>query len=261
MISFTLLTKKLKRMELKDLKWFLLLTFFEPFMYFMGESFGMKHVSATVGSVIIATIPLFTPIAAWYFNKEKLSVLNFFGILISILGVFMVIYNVQSGLNASIKGIAILMVAVAAAAGYSVSLKKLAHKYNPLSIITYQNFFGIFFFAPFFFTFEYDHFKNAVISTEVLIALIELAVFGSTLAFIFYTYAIKQIGINKANSFINLIPVFTAIFAYFVRGEILTSQKMIGITIVISGLFLTQISRFSKKAPKTITSNVTGSNL
>ncbi|WP_442913389.1 EamA family transporter [Labilibaculum sp. K2S] len=46
--------------------------------------------------------------------------------------------------------------------------------------------------------------------------------------------------ITQTNIFINAIPVFTAIFAYFKLDEILNFQKMAGISIVICGLFLSQ---------------------
>ena len=42
-----------------------MLAFFEPFFYFLGESFGLTYVSATVCSVLISTIPVFATIGAW----------------------------------------------------------------------------------------------------------------------------------------------------------------------------------------------------
>jgi len=86
MLIFTLLTKKLQNIRTGDLKFFLLLAFFEPFLYFMGESYGLMYVSSTVASVIVATIPLFAPIAAWYFYKEKLSRTNLYGLVITFFG-------------------------------------------------------------------------------------------------------------------------------------------------------------------------------
>ena len=79
LLAFTLLARKLQRIKPGDFKYFILLAFFEPFLYFMGESYGLKYVSSTVAAVIVATIPLFSPILAWYFYKEKLSRTNLFG--------------------------------------------------------------------------------------------------------------------------------------------------------------------------------------
>jgi drug/metabolite transporter (DMT)-like permease len=51
--------KKIQPLKLKDLKLIALLAFFEPFLYFIGEAYGLKYVSATVSSVLIATIRFF----------------------------------------------------------------------------------------------------------------------------------------------------------------------------------------------------------
>ena len=50
-------------------------------------------------------------------------------------------------------------------------------------------------------------------------AIIKLAIFASTFAFILFTYSVRNIGINKSNIFINVIPVFVAVIAYVVLGD------------------------------------------
>ena len=59
-------------------------------------------------------------------------------------------------------------------------------------------------------------------------------------AFIFFTFAMKNLGITKANIFTNTIPVVTAILAWIYLGEELNFTKIIGIGVVIGGLFLSQ---------------------
>ena len=88
---YLIIAKKFQKINKKDYKAFLLLALFEPLIYFIGESFGMKYVSATVGSVIVSTIPLFTPILAYYMFKERLSKMNITGIIFSFLGVLLVV--------------------------------------------------------------------------------------------------------------------------------------------------------------------------
>lgn len=237
------LIKRLQKIRKEDYKLLLLLAFFEPFLYFIGETTGMQYVSSTLGSVIISTIPLFCPIAERIFYKEKFSPSLYIGILLSITGVCVIIF--QNGFNiagdSSLKGIAFLFLAVFATLGYSVVLRKTAHKYNPLTIISWQNFIGIFLFLPFFLGFEYKEFITIVPSKEVIKSLIYLSIFASSFAFIFYTYSIRNLGISKSSIFCNLIPVFTAFFAYYIIDEQITSNKIIGISIVISGLFISQL--------------------
>ena len=45
----------------------------------------------------------------------------------------------------------------------------------------------------------------------------------------------------KANVFTNSIPLFTAFFSFLLFGDMLTVQNLIGMVIVISGLYMSQI--------------------
>ncbi|HSH19509.1 MAG TPA: DMT family transporter, partial [Draconibacterium sp.] len=81
---------------------------------------------------------------------------------------------------------------------------------------------------------------------EAFKAIVFLAVFSSTLAFVFFTQSIRQLGVNRSNTFINLIPVFVAILSFFILKENLGLQQIVGIFIVVGGLFLAQIKRKRK---------------
>src|SRR4030042_1916795 len=72
----------LNPVQLNDIPAFLILSFFEPFIYFLGESYGMKYISSTLASLIVATIPLFTPFVAYYMLREKLNPGNYIGIIL-----------------------------------------------------------------------------------------------------------------------------------------------------------------------------------
>jgi drug/metabolite transporter (DMT)-like permease len=247
MLVFTILSRKLQKIQPGDLKFFLLLAFFEPFLYFMGESYGLKYVSSTVASVIVATIPLFSPFAAWYFYKEKLARTNLFGLIITFFGVSLVVLDTSFQFTASPLGVSLEFFAVFGAIGYSSVLKGMSHRYNTFTIITYQNLIGAFFFLPFWLVFEFHDFTHVQFNAEAFGAIVKLAIFASTFAFILFTYSIRNMGINKSNTFINVIPISVAVFAYIILGDQLNFHQMIGIAIVISGLFLAQINWRRKK--------------
>ena len=242
LLAFTLLSRKLQRIKPGDLKYFVMLAFFEPFLYFMGESYGLKYVSSTVAAVIVATIPLFSPILAWYFYKEKLSRTNLFGLVITFLGVSLVVLDNSFNFTASPLGVALEFVAVLGAIGYSSVLKGISHRYNTFTIITYQNLIGAVFFLPFWIGLEMNDFLQIPFNMKSFAAIVKLAIFASTFAFILFTYSIRTLGINKSNIFINVIPVCVAIIAFIILGDRLNFHQMVGIAIVISGLFLAQIN-------------------
>ena len=243
---------KLQPLQKGDLRWMFLLSFFEPFLYFMGESFGLKYVSPTVAAVIVATIPLFTPLAAWYFHKEKMSWANFAGLSISFVGVSLVVLDNSFKFSASPLGVTLEFLAVLSTIGYAIILKKLTHNYNGYTIISYQNLFGAFMFLPFWAIFEAGKTFQTPFNQEAFMAIVKLAIFASILGFIFFTYSIRHLGINKSNMFINVMPVFVVVFSFFILGEEINGQKIAGILIVISGLFLAQLKRRKVKTAKPV---------
>ena len=240
LIAFLILTQKWQAIKRKHIKYFLLLSFSQPFCYFLGESFGLKHVSSTVASVIIATIPLFSPFAAYYMVREKVTYSVIVGIAFSFAGILLMLFNPDFSLNASPKGVLLLFFAVFSAVAYSVIIRKISHEYNPVTIITYQNLIGAVYFLPLFMYFDFNHFITVKPTRELVSAMLQLAFFASTLAYIFYIIAIKGIGMIKANVFTNLIPVFTGLFSFFLLGETFTTVKIAGIILVMSGVVLSQ---------------------
>ena len=243
--------KRLQKPSKRDFWLFVLMAFFEPFIYFLGESYGLKYVSSTVAAVIVATIPLISPVFAWYFFREKLKWMNVAGLAFSFFGVGLVVLNGSFKFDASPLGVGLEFIAVLAAIAYSLVLKNLVARYNTLSIIAYQNIIGIVLFLPVWLIVDFNDFVSRPFHPEAFRAIILLAVFSSTLAFVFFTQSIRQIGVNRSNSFINLIPVFVAILSFFILKDKLTAQQIIGIFIVVAGLFLAQIKRKRKPANQT----------
>lgn len=243
LFSGLLIFGRLKKIGVSDLKLFLLSALFNPFLYFLGENYGLKYSSPTVTAVIIATIPLFTPIVAFFIFREKLSALNIFGLLVSFFGVLFMLVGEDYTLSISPVGLGWLSLAVITAVCYSVLLKKLAMKYDPFLIIAYQNLFGAIYFLPLFFIFDFSHFITVKPTGELISSLLLLAFFASSLAYVFFTISSREIGISKTNLFTNLIPVFTAIFSFFILGEIFEMKKITGMIVVIAGVLMSQLRR------------------
>lgn len=238
---FIRLWQRNERIQKSDYKWFAILSLSQPFFYFLGESFGLKYVSSTIASAIIATIPLFSPLAAMWFTREKINLFTWLGIMVSFGGIVVMLVNPDLSLNAAPKGVFLLVLAVFSAVAYSVIVKKLTHKYSALTIISHQNLIGAFYFLPLFLVFDFRNFLSVKPEMDIILAILQLAFFGSCLAYLFFIMAVAKLGIVKANIFTNLIPVFTAIAAYFVLAEVFSVQKIGGIILVVSGIVVSQI--------------------
>ena len=246
--------KRLNKIKKKDQKWFLLMALVEPFFYFLGEAYGLTMVTATIGAVIISTIPLIVPFGAYYLYKEKLSTMHYLGLVISFGGVLMVVLNKSGGLAANPLGILLMFVAVLSAVSYTLVVKRLADDYTPITITAYQSLYGLLMFIPLFLILEVPHLDFSQVSTPSFLAVTYLGVFGSGICFIFMAIGIRELGAAKSNIFVNLIPVVTAILSFFLLKEAMPLLKVLGIFIVILGLLLSQISslrmnRLSRKDP------------
>jgi drug/metabolite transporter (DMT)-like permease len=179
----------------------MMLALFEPFFYFLGESFGLTYVSATVCSVLISTIPVFAAIGARLIFKEKLKAINYAGIVTSFIGVLVFIFNTDGSISLNIKGLGLLTLAVLSAVGYNLTLSRLVGTYSPVYIVNVQNLLGAILFLPLFLIFDFKHFISTPFTFDMFRPIIELSIFASCGAFILFAYSVRNMGITKANVF------------------------------------------------------------
>jgi drug/metabolite transporter (DMT)-like permease len=250
LFGFALLFRRLGRIRKKDQKWFLLMALFEPFFYFLGEASGMTLVTPTVGAVIISTIPLIVPFGAYYLFREKLTLLNLAGLVISFTGVVMVVLTRSGEISADPKGILLMFVAVISAVGYTMVVRKLVSDYNPITITAYQSLYGLVMFLPLFGFVEIPRQDWTSITQSSLLAVLYLGVFGSGICFILFTVGIRELGAARANIFANIVPVVTAIISYLFLKESMPLIKIMGILVTILGLLMSQASGINLKKPE-----------
>ena len=237
---YMLITRQFEKIKQKDLKFLLLSALFNPFLYFLGENFGLQRVSASLASIIIATIPVITPFIVIFFYYERITRINMLGLLVSFVGVLIIVFSDTQQLQGDFSGILILFIAVFSAIFYTIFVKKLSHSYRAITIIAYQNLIGVLMFLPLVLLFDLDNLQHTTPDTETIVSLLMLGIFASSAAFIFFTGAIKNLGIIKTNLYTNLIPVFTFLFAFIILGEEMTLFKTIGLITVIIGIILSE---------------------
>lgn len=227
----------------EDRKYFIALAFFEPFLYFLAETYGLQWVSASAAAIIIGTIPVVTPIFAFAFLRERLSAACFIGLVVSFAGVALIVMVDRRAPDFSLLGVGLIFVAVLSAVMFSVFSRKIPARYSAVTIVKYQSLLGAVFLLPLFLLLEARETVAVPFQPELWAHLLYLAVFPSTLAFIFLNHGIRTLGANKANATINSVPVFTAVFSYFVLGEQFPPVKIVGILVAILGVSLAQYRR------------------
>ena len=233
---------RIKRIHRRDLPKFLLLAFFEPFIYFICETYGLKLTgSPTLSAMVIATIPIFSIGAGMIFFKEKINLVNVIGIIFTLIGIVMVAMS-QGELGKNFMwGVVLLLIAVVSEVGHASITKSLSGNYSSQIIVMYQFLIGSVYLLPTFLWKGLDGFDiKTYFTPDVWYPITCLAVLCSSLAFSLWVSTIKNLGVAKSSIFSALIPVAAAIIAWVLGHEMLNSRQWIGIAVSSFGVILSQ---------------------
>ena len=240
-VPFLLIAKKWQRIERRDIKYFFLLAFLEPFTYFLCENNGIKLVPGGISSIIIATIPVFVPFGLYFAYHEKLYKINVIGVLLSLIGIVVMISGDGMTTDISMKGILLLFGAVVIAVLYTIVLMKVVKRYHPFTITVHLNLIGLVYFVPTLLIFDFQNFMDVTFTVKIFAMIACLGIVCSTLSYVFFNYGIVKVGASRASVFNNSIPVFTLIFAAMLGQESITITKVLGMAVAISGVVIAQI--------------------
>lgn len=244
LLLFNILTKEFRLIARKDIWKFMLLSLFEPLIYFFCETYGIKETgSPTISAMIIASVPIFSVGAGFLFFKERISVINALGIAVTLGGICLVLLKQggEEGVPQNfILGVVLLMIAVFSEVGHASLTKLLADGYKPQVIVMYQFLIGTVYFLPFFLTRGIENFDARLVSWEVLEPILCLAVLCSSLAFSLWAMAIKKLGVGKSSVFLAMMCVATALVAEVIGREHLSLLQWLGVLIAVLGIVLSQ---------------------
>lgn len=240
----------LQRVDRKDLLLFFLAGLFQPFLYYLAETYTYDLISTpTIAETLLSVAPVLAPLFGWMFLREKVTPRMLMGIVVSTIGVaVLVLVGTDSFAIGNPWGVLLAIVAVMFALSANVMLRRIPEKYNPLTIIFYTQMVSFILFCG---LWAFTDMRSETIHTiaQGVVAewqsLAYLAVMSSAVAFMLYCYGVRIVGVVRANVFNNIRPVFTALIMLLVFSEHLPWTKWLGIVIIISGLFLCHNHRLS----------------
>lgn len=226
----------------KSLKSLFVVALFSPVMYFIGETFGIRHTTASESGVFLACIPVASLIASAAILRKKPTRLQVVGILITLAGVLITVFVVGTSSSLSIAGYAFLMVAVVSYALYCVFVEK-ASDYSEAEITYMMLAVG----AVVFITLAVmeallngDLYSLAILpfkSKAFLIAMLYQGIGCSICAFFLSNIAIARIGVNRTSSFIGIATVVSIIAGALLLKEVFSFYQVIGAVIIVIGVY------------------------
>ena len=239
----------LQRVEKRDIPLFVLGGLFQPFLYFIFETYTYQSfASPTIAEAMLSTQPIMAPILAFIILREKVTRNNVVGILLSTVGMLLLLLvGANNFALGNPWGVLLAIVTVSMSVGYTIILRRIPTRYSSLSIVFYVQLVALVLFYAVWGVFDRQSLQDIIapLSADLspVIAVGYLAVFASVTAFILFCYTVRQIGVTRANVFNNVRPVFTALLMWVIFDEQLPIWKWVGIIVIVIGLFISQKQR------------------
>ncbi len=216
---------------------------FGIFLYNAVFFTALTWTTASNGSLIVAINPALTTALSAAWLKEKVRPLQALGLLVSFLGVTVVITKGsweavrRMAFN---RGDVLMLLAPLAWALYSIRGKQVLDRFrfSPLAATAYAALFGAMMLAPAAVAERLATGRAAAFSFVGWLAVLQLALLGTVLGFVWWYEGVKALGAGRAAVFVNLVPLFGVLLAALFLGERLTGTEAAGGVLIVGGVTL-----------------------
>lgn len=222
---------------------FLLLGISGGSVYFIFEYLSLKYTSAVNVGLICALVPVISTFISYVLKQIKINLFYIIGSVLAFFGVFVVVTNGELHYSINVFGDMIAFVAAVLWAIYTIILKLLDGKVEPLIVSRRLFFYALITIIPFtIFNSNVDEWK---LFTNIDIALpsLYLSVMASAVCIWLWNVSINNIGLVRTNNFLYSLPVVTLFSsAIFFADEIILST-VIGTIFIFVGIIIADVRR------------------
>jgi drug/metabolite transporter (DMT)-like permease len=220
------------------------LGFFGIFLYGLCFFFGLQHIPAGRGALVVALNPVVIVLLAWLTGKESMNPRKAIGSAIAMAGCLTVIGNGDplALLHGSVGiGEWLIIGCVLSWTAYTFIGWRATGRFSALATTLYACFTGAILLGLA--ALVQGNIDPAAWSWRVWSGMFFLAIFGTAMAYTWFTAAVQQLGAGHASVFINLVPVFAVLQAAILLDERLGLPVLFGGLLVIAGVWLTTLKK------------------
>jgi drug/metabolite transporter (DMT)-like permease len=201
--------------------------------------YGLHFTTAINGLLLQSVAPLFVAVWSFVLFRDRLSLRQGAGILLSLAGVIVIVCHGTLEVLLAIafnRGDLWFVVALLVYAFYAAMLR-VRPPIHPLSFLAVGMGGGAALLLPAM-ALEIAAGQSMVFDTVTALSLIYVCIFPSLLGYLFLNRGIELIGANRAAPFIHLVPVFGSVLAIALLGERLQFFHAVGYLLVLAGITL-----------------------
>lgn len=222
-----------------------------PFVILMG-AFGFTafnalfyvaghHTSAINIGILQGAVPIFVLLGGLLAFGHRITPLQYVGVLITLAGVVIVATGGSLEQLAAFsinRGDLFMLIACFMYAAFSLGISR-APKVSSLGLFSIMAFVAWLVSLPLIAIETYMlGWQAPTTKGWIIVALITLL--PSLLAQLSYIFGVRLIGAARAGAFYNLVPVFAAIFAVVIVGEIFALHHAISLAMVLGGIWISE---------------------
>jgi drug/metabolite transporter (DMT)-like permease len=208
-------------------------------IYNLGFFAALGLIPASRTAVFVALNPAFTIVLAVLLFREKMVWTRWLGVALALIGVWIVITrgDLLQLFQSIGKGELLMLMAVAAWAGYTLIGRQILKTMSPLKSTLWASIFGTLMLS-FFAAHDLANIKAAQFTMPVILSLIFLGALGTAVAFVWYYQGVQRLGTARTVVFNNLVPIFGVLLGWLILDEAISISLLVGGSIAVAGIFL-----------------------
>ncbi len=222
------------------------LGFLGIFLYGLCFFFGLQKIPAGRGALVVALNPVVIVLLAWLLGKERMSRRKALGSAVALAGCLTVIGNGDPlALLQGTVGLGewLIVGCVLSWTAYTFIGWRATGLFSAQATTLYASVTGALLLGAA--ALVQGDVDPAAWSWRVWAAMFFLAIFGTAIAYTWFTEAVQRLGAGRASIFINLVPVFAVLQAAVLLDERLSLAVLAGGALVVVGVWLTTLQKAS----------------
>jgi drug/metabolite transporter (DMT)-like permease len=211
---------------------------------------GLRLTEASRGSLMLATVPVWSALLARLTGQERLVTRQIIGLALATGGVAVAVAERGldwQGQGAALVGDGLILVAALCGAAYGVLVKRISGRYSALTVTAYGMLIGTLVLLPAAFA---EGLPAAVMDLDgqTLILVLFLGVLGGAVVWYLYGFALTKLTPTQVAVYVNLNPLSAMILATMLLGERVSGLMLLGFAMVLAGVVLMNVN-WPKPAP------------
>jgi len=214
--------------------------------YNLALNYGETHVTAGAASLLIASTPIWTALAARFWLREKLTAIGWVGVFVSFGGVALIASGEGEGIRLSAQALIILAAAITSAS-YMILQKHYLTRYSALEFTAYSIWSGTVLMLPFSGGLLHA-FRAAPLSATA--AVVYLGIFPGALAYVAWAYVLSHGAAGRTTTLLYAIPVLAIGIAWVWLREVPKPISLVGGVVALAGVVL--VNTMGKRRPSEV---------